>query len=127
LALDLLRQQPPTGQIAQPAAKQRRLKRPSQAPPRYRLTSAEAAPLTTNRFIMPRLSGLWILQENADADAVELALPMLRDTNSIVRSRAFAFFRNVSGEDLSRDDPVKWEQWWAANKAAFTSRKSARP
>jgi len=29
------------------------------------------------------------MQENADATAVELTLPLLKDTNSVIRSRAF--------------------------------------
>ena len=75
---------------------------------------------------MARLMGLKVLRENADAQAVELALPLLRDTNSIVRHRAFALLQTVSGQDIAQDDPVKWEQWWAANKATFNASKPAR-
>jgi hypothetical protein len=85
-----------------------------------RLTSEEAAPLATNRFTLARLVGLKILGQNADAPAVEFALPLLRDTNAIVRNRAFAFFRRMAGQDAAKEDPVKWEQWWAANKSTFT-------
>ena len=88
-----------------------------------RLSSAEAAPLTTNQITMARLAGLKILQQNADGDALELTLPLLRDTNSIVRNRAFAVLRTVSGWDISENDPAKWEQWWTANKGTFSTRK----
>jgi hypothetical protein len=90
------------------------------------LSSAEAAPLMTNQFTMARLMGLKVLRENADAKAVELALPLLRDTNSIVRNRVFALLQTVSGQDIPQNDPTKWEQWWAANKATFKATKSAR-
>jgi hypothetical protein len=70
--------------------------------------------------------GLKILQQNADATAVELALPRLRDTNSIVRNRTAGFLHDVSGEDISRDEPEKWEQWWTANKVTFAPRRSTR-
>ena len=91
-----------------------------------RLSSAEAAPLTMNRLTMARLMGLKILRQNADAQAVALTLPLLRDTNSIVRNRAFALLRTVSGQDIPQDEPAKWEQWWAANKATFVAPKPDR-
>jgi hypothetical protein len=75
---------------------------------------------------MARVMGLKILRQNADAKAVELTLPMLRDTNSIVRNRAFALLQTVSGQDLPQNDPAKWEYWWAANKASFVAHESAR-
>ena len=68
---------------------------------------------------MARLAGLKILQQIADGDAVQLTLPLLRDTNSLVRSRAFAVLRTVSGRDISENNPAKWEQWWAARKATY--------
>jgi HEAT repeat protein len=73
---------------------------------------------------MGRLTALKNLQQNGDAKAVELILPVLTDTNTIVRNRAFAVLRNISGQKIS-DDPAKWQQWWSANKASFTARHSA--
>jgi hypothetical protein len=81
--------------------------------------------LTTNRLTMARLMGLTILRQNADVQAVALTLPLLRDTNSIVRKRALALLRTVSGQDLPQNDPAQWEQWWAANKSSFVTRKPA--
>ncbi len=88
------------------------------------LASAEAAPLLTNSLTMARLMGLRVLQHNADAKAVELGLPLLRDTNSIVRNRAFALLRSVTGQELPQNDPAKWDEWWAKNRDTF---KTARP
>ena len=61
-----------------------------------------------------------------DRKAIELALPLLRDPKSIVRKRAFFFLRTAAGEDLSPDDPEKWEQWWVANKDGY-KRRNAGP
>ena len=72
---------------------------------------------------MARLMGLKILRQNADAEALALTLPLLRDTNSIVRNRAFALLQTVTGQDIPQTDPSTWEQWWAANKDAFVARK----
>jgi HEAT repeat protein len=89
-----------------------------------RLSSAEAAPLSKNPLTLARLAGLKILQQNADTDALELTLPLLRDTNSIVRNRALVVLRTVSGQDIL--DPAEWEQWWAANRDSFSSHKPAQ-
>jgi hypothetical protein len=70
-----------------------------------------------------RLKGLTILRQNADAQAVALTLPLLRDTNSLVRKRAFALLKTVSGQDIPQDDPARWEQWWAANKGSYAAPK----
>jgi hypothetical protein len=67
--------------------------------------------------------GLKVLRQNADAQAVALTLPLLRDTNSIVRNCAFDLLHTVSGQDLPQTDLAQWEQWWAANKDAFVAPK----
>ena len=90
------------------------------------LSSAEAAPLLTNQLTLARLVGLKILRRNANAETVTLALPLLRDTNHIVRHRAFTLLRAVSGQDIPSDDPAKWEEWWAANRRGFTAREPRR-
>jgi HEAT repeat protein len=83
------------------------------------LSSAEASRLVTNRLTMARLTGLKILRQNADAEAVELMLRLLLDRNAIVRHRAFYVLRTVVGENVSENDPAKWEAWWKANKSSF--------
>ncbi len=125
VALNLLRQCPPEP-TSQSPAKAASPNRPAQTGPRYELPSREVAPLARHRLATLRLEALRILQANADAAAVELALPMLRDANSVVRRRAFAFFRYISGQDLSQDNPAKWEQWWATNQTTFAGKKAVR-
>jgi HEAT repeat protein len=99
---------------------------PGKAGEKKRLPSAEAAILLTNQLTLARLMGLRVLQQNGDAKAVELTLPLIKDTNSIVRSRAFAVLQTVSGQNVSEKDPAKWEAWWAANKDSFTPRRPAQ-
>ena len=48
------------------------------------------------------------------------------DTNSLVRNRAFALVRTVSGQTIEEDDAAKWEQWWTTNKTAFKAAAPAR-
>ena len=86
------------------------------------VSSAEIAPLMTNRFGNVRLIGLRAMQDIADATAVELTLPLLHDTNSVIRSSAFEVVQAISGQTVSEDDPAKWEAWWAANRATFKPR-----
>ena len=80
------------------------------------LTSSEAIVLTTNRLGEARIMGLRILERNADAKAVELTLPLLRDSNTVVRNQAFAVIKALTGQSVSETDATKWEQWWIANK-----------
>lgn len=86
------------------------------------VTADDLAPLMTNRFGNVRLIGLRAMQDIADSTAVKLTLPLLRDTNSVIRSRAFATVQAITGKDISNDDPAKWESWWKANQATFKPR-----
>lgn len=89
-------------------------------------TSADLAPLMTNRFGNVRLIGLRAMQDIGDQTAVQLTLPLLRETNSVIRSCAFSTLQAITGKDVSDDDPAKWEAWWAANKASFKPRATTR-
>jgi len=90
------------------------------------LSSDEASPLTTNRLTLARLAGLKILYKNADALAVALAIPLLRDTNSIVRNRSFGLLKKLTGQEISQDDPRNWEQWWSEHEGSFQPRNPGR-
>lgn len=100
---------------------------PGSSDRRATLSSAETAGLITNSVATARLAGLKNLQEKGDAQAVELILPLLTDTNKLVRNRAFFVLRNITGEDVSKNDPSKWQAWWEANKSLFkpAQRRSA--
>jgi HEAT repeat protein len=91
-----------------------------------RLTTTETTVLATNRLSQIRLMSLKNLERNGDAKAVELVLPLLRDPNSVVRSRAFGTLQVISGNNVSENDPAKWETWWTDNKTTFKPVKSAQ-
>ncbi len=88
------------------------------------LSAAEAAYLLTNSLTRVRLTGLKFLQHNGDAEAVELILPLLTETNTIVRNRAFVVLRRITRENTA-DDAEKWKDWWKASKASFSAGKTA--
>ena|ERR1035441_2777817 len=90
------------------------------------LSSAETVGLITNSTATARLAGLRNLQKNGDAEAVELILPRLTDTNKLVRNRTFFVLRNITGEDVSESEPATWQAWWKANKASFRPRKTVQ-
>jgi len=50
---------------------------------------------------------LVVMQDIADATAIELTLSLLKDSNSVVRSRAFATIQAISGKRMSDDNPER--------------------
>jgi HEAT repeat protein len=83
------------------------------------LSSSEAVLLITNQLAAARLMGLKILKRNGDSQAVDLTLPLLKDKNRVVRSRALNVLTTLTGQNISESDPDKWEQWWQANRTTF--------
>jgi HEAT repeat protein len=83
------------------------------------LTLQEAAILLQNTDAGPRMVGLATLRRNATKDAVGLALPLLKDPDEMVRSRAHQFLTDISGQTLPADQPAAWEKWWQENQATF--------
>jgi len=80
------------------------------------LSVMETARLLTNRVATARLAGLQNLQQRGEVGSVELLLPLLSDTNKLVRNRAFYVLRNLTGENVSADDPGRWQAWWNTDK-----------
>jgi len=86
----------------------------------------ELSKLTQQRFPDPhghrggapsgvRVLGLEVLQRLGGARAVELAMPLLRDPDPVVRKRARFFFEVVAGTDFA-GDPARVEEWWAGRQ-----------
>ncbi len=80
----------------------------------------EAVPLLHNPESLARVFGLNALLQNANTQSVDLALPLLNDPNVFVKKRVAATLRVLTGQHFPPDQPRQWEQWWAANRAAFT-------
>lgn len=84
-----------------------------------KLSCEEAAPLLRNSMMLVRIIGLNILFQNNNSRAVEMAIPLLRDREKEIQDRAWKGLRTLTGEDIPKEEPEKWEQWWVANKATF--------
>jgi HEAT repeat protein len=83
------------------------------------LSCDEAAPLLRNPLMFARLLGLNFLKQVQTGQAVELAIPLLRDREKRVRATAARVLQSLTGQTIPQNQPEKWERWWAANKATF--------
>jgi hypothetical protein len=81
----------------------------------------ELVPLLHNRLMLARLTGLSVLERlgNNESMELELVIPLLRDPEKPVRGRAWRFLRDMTGQQISQDQPDQWEQWWAGNKTVI--------
>ena len=83
------------------------------------ISNEEAIPLLQNPESHARLIGLWILYRNANKQSVELALPLLRDPDELVREKATQALHALTGQPFTKDQPGQWEKWWNENQATF--------
>lgn len=84
------------------------------------VTDTEALPLLRNSD--PNIRGglaLVILYQNADKQAVEMTFPLLKDPEQLVRMRAAATLRALTGQHFTAEQTTEWENWWAENKTNF--------
>jgi HEAT repeat protein len=63
--------------------------------------------------------GLKILYDRATPQSVAKALPLLRDSEMLVRISAARTLRALTGQHFTYEQPEQWEQWWQANKTNF--------
>ena len=63
--------------------------------------------------------GLRTLYQNADKRAVEMALPLLKDPEPLVRMRAAQTLRAMTGQHFTDEQAGEWEKWWNENKTHF--------
>jgi hypothetical protein len=85
------------------------------------ISNEEAIPLLQNSEPHARLIGLWILYQNADKQSVELALPLLRDSDELVRMKDAQMLRALTGQHFTEDQTDEWIKWWAENKTNFVA------
>jgi len=83
------------------------------------VSDAEAVPLLQNPDLIARMIGLRILYANAEKQSVELALPLLKDPEPMVRRRTAATLRALTGQHFTEDQSDQWEKWWNEHKATF--------
>ena len=85
----------------------------------YHISNQEAVPLLQNTESFARVFGLNILYQNADKQSVELALPLLKDSDQQVRMRAAATLRALTGQHFTDTQADEWQEWWPDNKTNF--------
>ncbi|HTR43840.1 MAG TPA: DUF2330 domain-containing protein [Pseudomonadales bacterium] len=73
----------------------------------YDLTDEQAIPLLQNAEPVGRLIGLRILGQHADARAIELACPLLNDTNPAVKYAAKETMQKMTGQDFMNYLPTQ--------------------
>ena len=83
------------------------------------ISSKEARPLLQNSNPMVRMIGLATISRNADNQAVEFAIPLLRDPEEAIRLGAHRLLTDLTGQNFPIDQPDQWEKWWEQNKATF--------
>ena len=79
----------------------------------------EALVMLQSPQVVSRLLGLSALGRAPEKQSVELALPMLRDPDGMVRLRAAQTLRMLTGQQFSEDQPDEWMSWWVKNKTNF--------
>ncbi len=84
-----------------------------------KISKEEAVAYLRNPEILARLIGLNILYRNADKQSIELALPLLKDPEKMVRMRAADTLCALTGQHFTEDQADQWQAWWTANKADF--------
>ena len=81
-----------------------------------RISDDEVIPLLQNPAPVARLFGLYVLHQNADKHSVELALPLLKDADALVRTKAEDTLCDLTGQHFTEDQVDEWIKWWMANK-----------
>lgn len=67
--------------------------------------------------------GLLVLYQNADPQAVDLAMPLLQDPEIPVRAAAARTLRALTGQHFTYEQEAEWEKWWAENKGTFVAQQ----
>jgi lipoprotein NlpI len=68
---------------------------------------------------MARLVGLQCFGELGDQAFIGLIIPLLRDPEPQVQSRAWSLLKTLSGKEIPKDQPDQWTRWWAENRLSL--------
>src|SRR5208282_6768700 len=80
------------------------------------ISDDEALVLLQSPQPVARQLGLRVLDQNPEKQSVELALPLLRDTDELVRLKAAQTLRTLTGQNFTEDQTDEWAKWWTQNK-----------
>jgi HEAT repeat protein len=84
-----------------------------------KLSDDDALILLQNPQAVAQLLGLSILSQNPEKQSVELALPLLRAPDELVRLKAAQTLRALTGKHFTEDQTDEWVKWWMENKTNF--------
>jgi hypothetical protein len=85
------------------------------------ISGDEALVMLQSPQVVARLLGLHALDQKPEKQSVELALPLLRDPDEMVRLKAAQTLRTLTGQQFSEDQADEWENWWIKNKTNFVA------
>ncbi|HWY30359.1 MAG TPA: hypothetical protein VNX46_06385, partial [Candidatus Acidoferrum sp.] len=85
------------------------------------LSGDEALVLLQSTQPVARLLGLRALDQNPGKESVQLALPLLRDPDEMVRLKTAQTLRAQTGQEFSEDDADGWTKWWLNHRTNFTA------
>ncbi len=86
---------------------------------KYDISDEEAVPLLQNSEQLARMIGLNVLYKNAEKQSVELALPLLKVPDELVRVKAAQTLRALTGQHFTDEQADEWGKWWVVNKTNF--------
>ena len=86
-----------------------------------KISDDDARVLLQNPQPLARQLGLRALDQNPGKQSVELALPLLRDPDEIVRLKAAQTLQALTGQQFSEDQADEWAKWWVEHKAGFVA------
>lgn len=89
-----------------------------------RVSDADALVLLQNPQPLARVLGLRVLDRNHEKQSVELALPLLLDSEELVRLKATQTLRALTGQEFSEDQTEEWSKWWMEHKTNFVAQAS---
>ncbi|MGP8021124.1 MAG: HEAT repeat domain-containing protein [Limisphaerales bacterium] len=79
----------------------------------------DATFLLQNLHPVARMRGLDVLCWHPEKQSVELALPLLKDPDKLVRSKAAQTLRVLTSQHFTEDQADQWQAWWTINKTNF--------
>ena len=83
------------------------------------ISCEEAKPLLHNSLGRVRMLGLAVLRIDMNSQSVDLAIPLLKDPEEVIRLRAHDLLTDLTGQNFPVEQPEQWEKWWEQNKTTF--------
>jgi HEAT repeat protein len=80
------------------------------------VSSDELLPLLHSTNMPARMAWLRAMRDFREKSAIPDIIFLLRDTDPQVQRQAWNLLKTFTGQEIPKDQPDQWEQWWAGNK-----------